>query len=987
MSSHRPYYRRARPATQSESVALSDGIQVDFSHAWPLPPGDPVSGARQLFDIRAAAVVRAALALAGIGGDGPPRIWPLIDWTVDTPGFPWHWVPKQPWFNGRDLIEFKWYDAKAATIHIPRVTCLAALAYLDYFADRPCLGLGLRSMVSRAVLASSPGWCGSFGPGVDGTFSLEGAEGNYDLSEMHLVPMAYSYYDELSPAAREHLIRNLLAHGRVHRPRRDDTFTSGSNPNDWNRAGFVSPAGYHVDIGETENHIMMIVTTRYLTNQLLFQRQPLIDYDNRRNGGDDYPSCTSLLISLLRRILNGDFSEYNAKPYQSETRWALLNLCTYAYDHEVRLGARMALDYLSAHMAVSSNDLRRLLPFRRRNESDYNAHTADGFMNVGLLDDDSDGGDPMSPYFALQTGNLRACELPLRNPDVPVQHGLRDSSTDLAIEISSVYRLPPLIHDLFVNDQHRRFFQRLHRTPQDEVGGNRNCDGMEIYASSPSYLITAGGEPASWAINPGIHAVIDGAKEALQLGVAVTTSFMPIVGDRSAMTSSSIEAARNADQLIQFGTFSIETIYTTDWKVFGKVVTTTNVAYLKRVANYGVAPDFACGHQVYLPSWVNQEITVDVNGTHVVPQTAKGFCFVDKSVREERIDLSSVIVGGYYLAIHQESPGGLAVLEAFDCLLDRNRNVEFKSFIAGVNDRNAGLRLVSNSVAHYTTANGNQLEFVIWKDGDGGRGSESGAEVLSIEYADPGCLDAVGNADKKPPQLLNGTIMNAVGEAIVQIGNPLRGSMITLDFSDPAAPRRLDSETKEVEIAGVNSEVWVDFTKSGRPSEGDVCRPFNSIAEAVGFVADGGRVRIVPGASEERGLIGGSKRFTLVAPCGGVTIGSTHGLPAIDPDDREGALSNRAVWVECDWVESVFNPVPFLFGTLGEALDAVADGGVVHIQPGQVGLVNVDRTGRVVNIAPRMGPNLGVIGNRKRCSIVAPIGGVTITRRHLLRDS
>src|SRR5205807_1810040 len=99
--------------------------------------------------------------------------------------------------------------------------------------------------------------------------------------------------------------------------------------------GFVSPLGNHIDIGETENHILMIVTARYLTNQLLFQRDPSIDYDNRRNGGDDYPSCTSLLMSLLHNTLRGDFSEYNAKSYQSETRWALLNLCTYAYDYEV----------------------------------------------------------------------------------------------------------------------------------------------------------------------------------------------------------------------------------------------------------------------------------------------------------------------------------------------------------------------------------------------------------------------------------------------------------------------------------------------------------------------------------------------------------------------------------------------------------------------------------------------------------------------------
>lgn len=979
MPSHRPYYRRARVERQSETVAASDGQQVDLSHAWPLPAGDPVTRARELFDRRAAAVVRAAIGLDGSDGDGPPRIWPLIGWTVDTSVLPLHWVPvppKPPWFAGKDLLELKWYDGKAPTIHVPRVKCLAALAYLDYFPDRPALGLGLRSMVSRAVLASSPGWCGSFGPGVDGLSSLKGEEGNYDLSEMHLVAMAYSYYDDLSPAAREHLIRQLLARGRVHRPRRDDTFTSGSNPNDWSRAGFISPAGYHVNIGETENHILLIVTARYLTNQLMFQREPLIDYDNRRNGGDDYPACTSLLASLLRNILRGDFSEYNAKPYQSETRWALLNLCAYAYDHEVRLGARMVLDYLSAHMAVSSNDLRRLLPFRRRNEPNYTGHTADGFMTVSLLGPD-DGADPMSPYFALQAGNLRACELPLQSADSPVQYGLRDSGTDLTIEILSAYRLPPSIHDLFVNDGRRRFFQRLHRTPQAEVGGNRNCDNMEIYAGSPSYLITAGGEPALWAIDPDIHAVIDGAMEAKQLGVAVTTSFMPIVGGSGSATASGIEAARSADQLIQFGEFSSETVYNTHWNFLGHTEDTTSAA-LKQVANYGVAPDFACGHQVYLPPWVNDQITSDVFGISVIPQVSSGFCFVNKGI----LGADGLPESGYYLAIYQETPGGLALLEAFDCLLFPK--VEFKDFRAGVYARNRDLRLQSNSVAHYVTANGNDLEFVIWRDGDGGRSSESGAEVLSIAYGGAGSVDAFGHADKKLAQLLNGTIMNSRGEAIVDIANPLRGTTITLDFSDPAGPLRHDSETGEFEAAGLNSEVWVDFAYSGT-SEGDVCRPFITIGQAAAAVANGGTIRVVPGATRQRGIIGGGKRFTLVAPCGGVRIGSADASPSVNPDDGSGGISNWDVWVESDWNDTVSNHVPFLFGTLGEAIDAVAEGGVVHIQPGQVGLVNIDHTGRVVNIAIGTGPDLGLIGNGKRCTLVAPIGGVTITRRHVFR--
>jgi hypothetical protein len=119
------------------------------------------------------------------------------------------------------------------------------------------------------------------------------------------------------------------------------------------------------------------------------------------------------------------------------------------------------------------------------------------------------------------------------------------------IDALSDYRIPPSIHDLFVNDAHRRFHQRLHRyirSDDDEVGGNRNCDNMEIFASSPSYLITAGGAPATYAIDPYVGGVVVGDLDQ-QIGVAVTTSFIP-TRQRAG------ESQNNASDLIQFSVFS-----------------------------------------------------------------------------------------------------------------------------------------------------------------------------------------------------------------------------------------------------------------------------------------------------------------------------------------------------------------------------------------------------------------------------------------------
>jgi hypothetical protein len=88
----------------------------------------------------------------------------------------------------------------------------------------------------------------------------------------------------LTPDAREHLITSLLAGGTVYGPGNEDSHTCGFFLETWSRAGMISPLGYKKSIGETENHILMIMTARYLTNQLLYQRAPQLWFDNRRNS-------------------------------------------------------------------------------------------------------------------------------------------------------------------------------------------------------------------------------------------------------------------------------------------------------------------------------------------------------------------------------------------------------------------------------------------------------------------------------------------------------------------------------------------------------------------------------------------------------------------------------------------------------------------------------------------------------------------------------
>jgi hypothetical protein len=754
--------------------------------------------------------------------------------------------------------------------------------------------------VSDTILGCTPGWCGTFGAEVKRTSDLlKEYKGDYDMNIMNLIPIAYRYFNELSPDASDKLIDMLMGEGRIRRIDLDDEQIAGSVHPDWHLAGKiklstelitkvpeliskvpgliekkieeklpipdlgfkVADLGQYIptvdvgveitDIGETENHILMIATARYLTNQLKYQRTGDNDFDNRRNGGIEKKSCMEQVLYLLANVLKADFSEYNSKPYSRHTRTALINLHNYSYDHEVRLAAKIVLDYLSARIAVSSSDLRRMVPFRRRNEHEKGrvAQFAEGFMDVALLNEGW-GADPMVARFALLSGNVRAFQTPspfppeLKNPEANRQFWLFNAELSAVSEVISDYKLPTSIHHLLVNNHHRRFYQRLHRTPLDPINVTyRNCDNYEIYAASPSYLISAGGKPANYAIDPtiaGINPMEEGNRQ--QLGVAVTTSFIPT-------TNAHGGAAQRASELIQFSSFSDNP---------------------DSVENYGVAPDFAFGNKVYLPDWANDGL-VD-RKFHFVEESGPDW---DRGVDKDLAGMESgpVVPGtskrveapSFFLAIFKD--GDYCILEAFDCWV--HPGVSFEDFKDRVASLNPITRLEKDGESLYRTQNGNVIRYKIWSHG---------ATVIHIDYGTGNPYDTLIGAGNDKESFLSGNVMNSPESGVVTISNPVLGTTITLDLSDNRKPMRI-SENGEIESAGNNNEVWVDFDWTG-PCEGDFYRPFNTLAAAITAVAEGGTIKVMPGISRERINFQG-KKFKLVAPIGEVIIGARRGY-AVD---------------------------------------------------------------------------------------------------------
>lgn len=143
---------------------------------------------------------------------------------------------------------------------------LAKTAFVDYFDDTDQAYGFLRNQVNQTILERQPGqvWT-TIDRDIDIDkgpihIHLKGIHrpGEYDVDITAYLCLYYKYYDVLTPEARDHIFYDLLTQkGRFH-------------PDQLN-AYSVDAGVAVVTVPETENHILMIESSRYLTNQLWYQ--------------------------------------------------------------------------------------------------------------------------------------------------------------------------------------------------------------------------------------------------------------------------------------------------------------------------------------------------------------------------------------------------------------------------------------------------------------------------------------------------------------------------------------------------------------------------------------------------------------------------------------------------------------------------------------------------------------------------------------------
>ena len=313
---------------------------------------------------------------------------------------------------------------------------------------------------------------------------LGSRKGDYDMAVKGLMVVVHRYRSVLAPEQVDFIVRELVP---------------PVLPGPLNH-GFESYVFITEDAPETENHLLMINSSKYLVNKLLFEKTGDQRYNNDTNGVRPW------LLEWMQRFVKFDFMEFNARPYQRLSLHAILNLHEFG-DKTTATGAQIVLDYVMMKFAVSSSRTRRVGPFRRLKE---NTNKADGV--TWLFD-----------AKAEQVGSMfRAYVGPILADGRQWEHFLDGWLFNGVIASLARYRPPPAAYSAALTQhepvQHSFYHGVRPEMPEaDEVAEG----GVEIYYKSPSFLLSAGG----MFLNSGYG--LDELQGYAQVAIAQSTTLIP----------------------------------------------------------------------------------------------------------------------------------------------------------------------------------------------------------------------------------------------------------------------------------------------------------------------------------------------------------------------------------------------------------------------------------------------------------------------------
>ena len=486
---------------------------------------------------------------------------------------------------------------------------------------------------------------------------------------------------------------------------------------------------------ESENHLLMTETARYLINQLFFDVTHDTRYDNNHNG------MTEWLVQWLQRIAQHDFMEFNARPYARYSLHALMNLHEFARDDSVRTIAQNILDYTMVRYALSSSTLRRVEPYRRLKGNRNRVPFTDENGNLNTFFDwlYSSGCDQLTGFATAYFGD--------RDVSGHIRASVPDQWAFIGVLAgTAAYRPPPQVYTLALAPmpavQHRFYHGiRPKVTGSDDVPDG----GVEIYYRSPSFLLSAGG----MFLNSGYGRddnVFAGYK---QIGVAQATTLMPTHAD-----------VRFQD-LIRFD------------PAFGD----------RKAVNVGVHMGFACGANLVIP-----QLWLDLTGT-----SGEGpWTFLNLNTNLPGLGPLGFYVAAYWTPLNPVVgglvgalwPQTLGLLYAVEAVRSDGTTLDFDQFVAATKQANQ-LPPVLEYNAQYDFHTGDGHTFHAWLSVDGAKYS---ARVQAMDG-----VPLLADLSRLP--LAEGPYLNAPGghDGVIHVLAPDCAAPLILDSSDAHAATRTDS--------------------------------------------------------------------------------------------------------------------------------------------------------------------------------------------------
>jgi hypothetical protein len=534
--------------------------------------------------------------------------------------------------------------------------------------------------------------------------------------------------------------------------------------------GALGTAALFAQVPETENHRLMIESTRFLNNQIIMQD---LGPGNASGISNDQGDVKNWLLKKFQSIAKNDFVEYNARPYQVYSLSALRNLADFSTDADVRNGAQMLLEYSAAKFALGSNQGRRLVPFRRRlpgvscilgQECDEcniqpGCHTPaptdlwHAWFEIFHPKAFDDHEVSLALLFNGQTERLL--------------NGMVATDTVFIPAATAQFVINPLIVDLAIRKD-VPYFQRIHHA------------GYEAYSSSPSVLITAGGietDHANHVTIAGlpIHSPLDPLQD---IGAGLPTTVM-FTGQQQ-VTGIGQSRMTIGDFITFQGSVKVE----------GTGPCSTNASFFCKsesfTDNLCVWHNFACGTNVQIPKDILQCLSGPDNhnlyffDSSSCPGYTNGpthffFAMFLTCPQNACITISPA------LSVNQPNAGFIEVVDSpsdsfadFRATVDQNFVLANPTGFGGFQGCTSG----GPCIGDYLTASGHRLQLDL-------RGHQDDSNSTGII-----AVDGVSEKHLGDWSFAEGDIMNSQGDGVITINNPRLGTQLILDFSNSSHPCR-----------------------------------------------------------------------------------------------------------------------------------------------------------------------------------------------------